>query len=347
MNKNDLITTVNNAKRGDKKAFETLYSEYYSNLYFFVLKNVKNKETAEDITQEAFLKAMKSLETLARPETFETWLHSIAYNKCMDNFRAESRNACFETDEEKEQAIENSALNSPVMLPEDYAVNEDRKRELADLIDRLKPDMRSALILYYYNDMSISEVASSLGMNENAAKQKLFLARKKLRAQIEKLYGKAGSYLREALNGEKPAEVFDLYCGTGTITQIISPYASHVTGVEIVPEAVEAAKENAAANSITNCDFICGDVFKVLDSLDKKPDYIIVDPPREGLQPKALTKILSYEVPSIIYIACKPQSLARDIPAFLNAGYEVRRLACVDMFPRTGNAEMTSLFSRQ
>ncbi|SDA26922.1 RNA polymerase sigma factor, sigma-70 family [Ruminococcus sp. YE71] len=190
MNKNDLITTVNNAKRGDKKAFETLYSEYYSNLYFFVLKNVKNKETAEDITQEAFLKAMKSLETLARPETFETWLHSIAYNKCMDNFRAESRNACFETDEEKEQAIENSALNSPVMLPEDYAVNEDRKRELADLIDRLKPDMRSTLILYYYNDMSISEVASSLGMNENAAKQKLFQARKKLRAQIEKLYGK-------------------------------------------------------------------------------------------------------------------------------------------------------------
>ncbi len=166
-------------------------------------------------------------------------------------------------------------------------------------------------------------------------------------AGAEKLYGKAGSYLKEALNGEKPAEVFDLYCGTGTITQIISPYASHVTGVEIVPEAVEAAKENAAANSITNCDFICGDVFKVLDSLDKKPDYIIVDPPREGLQPKALTKILSYEVPSVIYIACKPQSLARDIPAFLNAGYEVRRLACVDMFPRTGNAEMTALFSRQ
>ena len=165
-------------------------------------------------------------------------------------------------------------------------------------------------------------------------------------AGAEKLYSKAGEYLKEALGGQKPHEVFDLYCGTGTITQIISPYAEHVTGVEIVPEAVEAAKINAAANGITNCSFICGDVFKVLDGLDEKPDYIIVDPPREGLQPKALTKILSYQVPSVIYIACKPQSLARDIPAFLNAGYSVKHLSCVDMFPRTANIETIALFIR-
>ena len=86
---------------------------------------------------------------------------------------------------------------------------------------------------------------------------------------------------------------------------------------------------------------------KVVEKYDiKKPDYIIVDPPREGLQPKALTKILSYQVPSVIYIACKPQSLARDIPAFLNAGYSVKHLSCVDMFPRTANIETIALFTR-
>ena len=163
----------------------------------------------------------------------------------------------------------------------------------------------------------------------------------------EKLYGKAGEYLLNALHGEKPDEVFDLYSGTGTIAQVISPYAKHVTGVEIVPEAVGAAKENAALNQITNCDFICNDVFKALDDLKTLPDYIIVDPPREGLQPKAITKILSYQVPAVIYIACKPSSLARDIPAFIHAGYDVKRMAAVDMFPRTGNTEVIALLGRK
>lgn len=192
MKKTELINTVNDAKHGDRKAFEKLYNEYYSNLYFFVLKNVKNKETAEDITHEAFLKSMEKIKTLEHPENYGTWLHSIAYNKCTDHFRAESRNAYFDTDEEKDFAIENNAMDMTVMLPEDYAINKDRKKEIAALIDGLKPEMRSALILYYYNDMSVSDVAKSLGMNENTAKQKLFQARKKLKTQIEKLYGKGG-----------------------------------------------------------------------------------------------------------------------------------------------------------
>ncbi|MBO4865871.1 MAG: sigma-70 family RNA polymerase sigma factor [Ruminococcus sp.] len=192
MKKTDLINIVNDAKNGDRKAFEKLYNEYYSNLYFFVLKNVKNKETAEDITHEAFLKSMEKIDTLDHPENYGTWLHSIAYNKCTDHFRTESRNARFDTDEEKDYAIETTAMDMTVMLPEDYAVNKERKKEIAALIDGLKPEMRSALILYYYNDMSVSDVAKSLGMNENTAKQKLFQARKKLKTQIEKLYGKGG-----------------------------------------------------------------------------------------------------------------------------------------------------------
>ncbi|MDD6429397.1 23S rRNA (uracil(1939)-C(5))-methyltransferase RlmD [Candidatus Weimeria sp. HCP3S3_B5] len=165
-------------------------------------------------------------------------------------------------------------------------------------------------------------------------------------AGAEKLYGKAKEYMLSALSGEKPSEVFDLYSGTGTITQIVSSYATHVTGVEIVPEAVEAARANAGLNGISNCSFICGDVFKVIEGLEERPDMIIVDPPREGLSPKALSKIVSYDVDSIIYIACKPASLARDIPTFTAHGYRTARLSCVDMFPRTDNTECIALFTK-
>ena len=145
--------------------------------------------------------------------------------------------------------------------------------------------------------------------------------------------------------GEKPGEIFDLYSGTGTIAEIMSPAADHVTGVEIVEEAVEAARENARGNGLTNCDFIAGDVFKVLNSLSEKPDLIILDPPRDGVSPKALKKILSYGVDRIIYIACKPSSLARDIPVMRDNGYEPERLSFVDMFPATQNVEAICMFS--
>ncbi|MBR1750393.1 MAG: sigma-70 family RNA polymerase sigma factor, partial [Ruminococcus sp.] len=188
MKKNDLVRTVEGAKRGDKAAFEMLYNEYYDKLYFFVLKNVGKREAAEDITQETFLQSMEAIKRLEKPENYVTWLHSIAYHKCTDLFRAESRTAYFDTDEEKEQAMESVALNEPITLPEDYAVNRELSRELRRVIDELKPDMRSAVILYYYDNMSVSDVARSLGLSDNAAKQKLFQARKKIKAKINKLF---------------------------------------------------------------------------------------------------------------------------------------------------------------
>ena len=182
MNKSELIRTVKNAQDGSKKAFEALYGEYYDKLYFFVLKNVGRKDVAEDITQESFLKAMEGIHTLENPENFGTWLHSIAFHKCKDIFRKEKRSAYFDSDEEMEAVMENVSLNEPVMVPEDYATNKERAKELKQLIDELKPDMKSAVILYYYDNMSVADVAKTLGMNENSAKQKLCQARKKLKA---------------------------------------------------------------------------------------------------------------------------------------------------------------------
>ncbi len=140
--------------------------------------------------------------------------------------------------------------------------------------------------------------------------------------------------------------IYDLYSGTGTIAQMIAPVAGSVVGVEIVEEAVRAATENAATNGLSNCSFIAGDVLKVLDDLSTKPDIIILDPPRDGVHPKALPKILSYGVDDIIYISCKATSLARDLPVFLEAGYSVKSMEAVDMFPRTGNTEVVCILSR-
>ena len=109
--------------------------------------------------------------------------------------------------------------------------------------------------------------------------------------------------------------------------------------MEIVEEAVEAAKQNAALNNLSNCKFIAGDVLKVLDDLTEKPDVIILDPPRDGIHPKALPKILSYGVDHIVYISCKATSLARDLPAFLAAGYKLEKACCVDQFCQTVHVE--------
>lgn len=155
------------------------------------------------------------------------------------------------------------------------------------------------------------------------------------------------SIVRDYIGDTRDKEVFDLYSGTGTIAQLLASVAKEVIGVEIIEEAVEAAKVNAALNGLINCRFVAGDVLKVLDELDEKPDMIILDPPRDGIHPKALPKILAYGVENIVYISCKPTSLARDLPAFLEAGYEIQRTSSVDQFCETVHVETVCLLSRK
>lgn len=151
----------------------------------------------------------------------------------------------------------------------------------------------------------------------------------------EVLYSKARDYVGET----KDKLIFDLYSGTGTIAQIIAPVAKKVIGVEIVEEAVEAAKVNAGLNNLTNCEFIAGDVLKVIDTIEERPDLIILDPPRDGIHPKALDKIIDYGVDRLVYISCKPTSLARDLVILQEKGYKVEKVCAVDMFPGTVHVE--------
>ncbi len=162
----------------------------------------------------------------------------------------------------------------------------------------------------------------------------------------EVLYKTARSYIGK-LSGGKESVVFDLYSGTGTIAQLMAPVAGKVIGVEIVEEAVEAAKENVSLNGLTNCEFLAGDVLKVLDDITEKPDFIILDPPRDGIHPKALPKIINYGVERIVYISCKPTSLVRDLAVFLENGYRVEKATAVDQFPWTGHVETVVLLSQQ
>ena len=147
-------------------------------------------------------------------------------------------------------------------------------------------------------------------------------------------------------DGAPDKVVFDLYSGTGTIAQLMAPAAGKVIGVEIVEEAVEAARENARLNGIENCEFIAGDVLKVLDTIEEKPDLIILDPPRDGIHPKALRKIIDYGIDRLVYISCKPTSLVRDLEVFLENGYVAERVAAVDQFPWTSGIETVVLLSQ-
>jgi tRNA/tmRNA/rRNA uracil-C5-methylase (TrmA/RlmC/RlmD family) len=181
----------------------------------------------------------------------------------------------------------------------------------------------------------------------------------------EVLYTKAREFAKEALSkmGESKEScasddagsdntqtecgvLYDLYSGTGTIAQLMSPSVNKVIGVEIIEEAVEAAKENAEKNGLKNCEFIAGDVLKVIDDIEEKPDMIILDPPRDGIHPKAIGKIIDYGVKYILYISCKPTSLARDLEIFIANGYEARKICCVDQFPWTNHCETIALIER-
>lgn len=230
---------------------------------------------------------------------------------------------------------------------ENNVLGQEVMEEYRDMLLALPLEGRYAGILHMRND-SLSDVVQSdetrilygqdyfyeelLGLRFKISPFSFFQTNS---AGAEILYSVAREYIGD-IEGKT---VFDLYSGTGTIAQVLAPVAKKVVGVEIVEEAVEAAKENAQLNGLENCSFLAGDVVKVLDELNEMPDTIVVDPPREGIHPKAIRKILDFGVERMVYISCKPTSLARDLEIFLEYGYRPVKAKCVDMFPWTRGIE--------
>jgi 23S rRNA (uracil1939-C5)-methyltransferase len=151
----------------------------------------------------------------------------------------------------------------------------------------------------------------------------------------EKLY----SLVRGFMKDSDSKVVFDLYCGTGTIGQIVAPKAKKVLGIELIEEAVVAANENAKLNGLNNCTFIAGDVAKVIQQVKENPDIIILDPPRAGVHPIALKYVIDFNAQDIIYVSCNPKSLAVDLKTLIDGGYVVEKVICMDMFPMTPHIE--------
>ena len=239
-----------------------------------------------------------------------------------------------------------------------YDMNE-YKDMLLGLSERLSGSIAS--VIHTYND-SLADVVRSdrsevlygrdyiteilLGMEFHISEFSFFQTNTR---GAELLYQTAREFIGDI--GEGKSVVYDLYSGTGTIAQMMASVARHVIGVEIVEEAVEAARENAELNGLDNCEFIAGDVLKVLDDINsdpnlEAPDFIILDPPRDGIHPGALRKIIDYGVDRLIYISCKPTSLVRDLETFLAHGYEVKRCVAIDQFGFTSHIETVCLMSR-
>lgn len=152
----------------------------------------------------------------------------------------------------------------------------------------------------------------------------------------EELY----SIVRDYLGNSDNKVVFDLYCGTGTIGQIVAPNAKKVVGIELVEEAVLAARENAKLNGLNNCEFLPGDVAEIIKTVKDKPDIIILDPPRSGVHPKALDYVIKFNAPEIIYVSCNPKSLVNDLSVLVESGYRVVKTRVKDMFPNTPHVEV-------
>ena len=267
--------------------------------------------------------------------------------------------------EQDERAkIEAALLEKQGRCPHAGTVNEEKEKQLLagwkDVLLALSLEGTLKGVLHTKND-SVADVVKNEGTEVLFGQDYFYEELLGLRFQIspfsffqtnslgaEVLYSTA----REFILGDNPdmladKTVYDLYSGTGTIAQMLAPVCKKVVGVEIIEEAVEAAKENAALNHLDNCEFLAGDVLKVLDTIEERPDYIVLDPPRDGIHPKALEKIINYGVDHMIYISCKPTSLARDLEVLLARGYVVDKVQCVDMFPNTVHVETVVLLSQR
>ncbi len=165
------------------------------------------------------------------------------------------------------------------------------------------------------------------------------------RAQAERLYAKAIEFA--SLTGQET--VLDLYCGAGTITLALSDHAKRVLGAEIVPEAIDDARENAARNGVKNAEFFCGDASDVAKKLARenlRPDIITVDPPRKGLAADVVESIAAMRPERVVYVSCDSATMARDVKRFAELGYTATRAAAVDMFPRADHIETVCLLSK-
>ena len=160
---------------------------------------------------------------------------------------------------------------------------------------------------------------------------------------VERLY----SDVLEVVPDVSGKTVYDLYCGTGTISQLMASKAKDVYGIDIVEDSIVAARSNTELNGITNCHYICGDVKEKLDEIPEKPDAIVVDPPRVGIHDKAVAMLCRYGIQEIVYVSCNPKTLCINLDSFRSNGYEIKQIRAYDNFPMTKHVECVCLMAKK
>ena len=213
-----------------------------------------------------------------------------------------------------------------------------------NVADRAKIENGSTTLLYGRNII----IENLLGLEFEISMESFFQTNPK---SAERLYTKAMDYVFEQGNSLDGQLVMDLFCGTGTIGQLLSTRSqnSRIIGVDIVEEAIEDAKRNAERNGIKNVEFYAADVGKFLKEY---PDYfgkigtIVLDPPRAGIAPKTLLKVVELGARRIVYISCNPSTQARDAKTLQENGYSLSKLSLVDQFPHTSHIEAVALFEK-
>ncbi|MBN3345536.1 23S rRNA (uracil(1939)-C(5))-methyltransferase RlmD [Clostridium botulinum] len=223
----------------------------------------------------------------------------------------------------------------------DMLLKEECKGEIKGILHTINDTLSDVvqvdkLEILYGRDYIIEEL---LGLKFKIAPEAFFQTNSK---GAEKLY----SIVKDFLGDASSKVVFDLYCGTGTIGQIVAPKAKKVIGVELIEEAVKAANENAKLNGLNNCEFIAGDVAKVIKDVKQKPDIIILDPPRPGVHPAALEYVVKFEPKEIIYVSCNPKTLVDDLKYLIDNGYKIEKVKGMDMFPHTPHVETVVKLSK-
>jgi 23S rRNA (uracil-5-)-methyltransferase RumA len=209
--------------------------------------------------------------------------------------------------------------------------------------DRIQATDGNCTLIYGDNKI----VENLLGLNFEISMQSFFQTNPKC---AEKLYQKVIDYVQDT--SEKQEVIMDLFCGTGTIGQLIASQIPNakVIGVDIVPEAISDAKKNAKRNGVEGLKFYAADVGKFLQEY---PQYngtistVVLDPPRAGIAPKTLKKVVYLNASRIVYVSCNPATQARDTEYLVSCGYQLKKVSLVDQFPHTSHVESIVLFVMQ
>jgi RNA polymerase sigma factor (sigma-70 family) len=256
MEKTDITKTVISAQNGDKQAFEVLYNEYAKSIHFLALKMMKNTEDAEDLTQDVFLTAFQKIGELKTPESFRSWLGRIAENKCVDALK--KRNMLTVSGAEEKAEIEFIEETDRSLIPDKSLDNAETARIIIEIIDKLPLPQRVCVYYYYYENLSVAEIAKQLAVQETTVKNRLALARDKIRKELEQLEDKEGLKLYMATplilipllkitmeNTEVPAQVF------GKISEALNITASATTATATAATATTATATTATATTVT------------------------------------------------------------------------------------------------